>query len=273
MRIDYSPPKQSYVTSQSKPRPRKEPVGLFTGLIVITGLIAFAAGFGSGWFLSERSTKKAFQAAAEQSSLESSPKQTTAPVSPPAQPQPVPQPASQQPEAVAPPATPATPAAASPQLSFYKTLPGGQKSAFLGSGINSREERERQTLQAAIPSNVARRQQAAAVPPPKATPEKVATEEKQAPEKPASDEKTATEKPAVKARSGYTVQVASYNLRSEAEVMKNKLAGKGYNVIISESNQGNKGTWYRVRVGRKLEQEAARELAAKIGKGAIATPE
>ena len=38
MRIDYSPPKQSYVTSQSKPRPRKEPVGLFTSLIAIHNL-------------------------------------------------------------------------------------------------------------------------------------------------------------------------------------------------------------------------------------------
>ncbi len=271
MRIDYSPPKQSYVTSQSKPRPRKEPVGLFTSLIVITGLIAFAVGFGSGWFLSERSTKKGFQAAAEQNSLENTTNRTPVPAQP--QPQPAPQSIPQQPEATAPPTAPPMPAAASPQLSFYKTLPGGQKSAFLGSGINSREEREKQMLQAAIPSNVARRQQTAAVVAPKAAPEKAATMEKQAPEKPASGEKPATGKPAAKARSGYTVQVASYNSRAEAEAMRSKLAGKGYNVIISESNQGDKGTWYRVRVGRKLEQEAARELAAKIGKGAIATPE
>lgn len=276
MRIDYSPPKQSYVTSQSKPRPRKEPVGLFTSMIVITGLIAFAVGFGSGWFLSERSTKKAFQAAAEQNSLENSTKQATAPPQP-VQPQPAapatpPQPA--QPAEAASTTTPAPQTAPLPQLSFYKTLPGGQKSALLGSGINSRDEREKQPLQAAIPTNLARRQQAAAAPKP--TPEKVAAAESSAAEKPVSSDKPApSDRPTAattKAR-GYTVQVASYNIRAEAEAMKSKLVGKGYNVIISESNQGDNGTWYRVRVGRKLEQEAAKELAGKIGKGAIAIPE
>jgi cell division protein FtsN len=267
MRIDYSPPKQSYVTSQSKPRPRKEPVGLFTSLIVITGLIAFAVGFGSGWFLSERSTKKAFQAAAEQSSLESSPKQTPAPAPPSAQPQPAAPPSPQ----LAPGTAATGPAATTPQLSFYKTLPAGQKGALLGSGINN--ETGKQPLQAAIPANVTRRQHPAAAEAPKAAPEKSATVEKQAADKPAPEEKTVAEKQTAKVRSGYTVQVASYNSKAEAEAMRSRLAGKGYNVIISESNQGDKGTWYRVRVGRKLEQEAARELAAKIGKGAIATPE
>jgi len=43
--------------------------------------------------------------------------------------------------------------------------------------------------------------------------------------------------------------------------------------FISESNQGDKGTWYRVRVGRKLDQEAARELAGKLGKAALVIPD
>jgi cell division protein FtsN len=277
MRIDYSPPKQSYVTSQSKPRPRKEPVGLFTGLIVVTGLIAFALGFGSGWFLSERSTKKAFQAAAEQNSLESSPKQAPPPPQP-VQPQPqpaapaTPQQPAQQPAAGSTPQPAPQQTPPLPQLSFYKTLPGGQKSALLGSGINSRDEREKQPLQAAVPSNVSRRQQAA--PPQKALPEKGTPVDRLETDKPAGDKPATGDKQvsATKGR-GYTVQVASYNLRSEAEAMKSRLVGKGYNAIISEYGQGDNGTWYRVRVGRKLEQDAARELAGKIGKGAIAIPE
>ena len=32
-------------------------------------------------------------------------------------------------------------------------------------------------------------------------------------------------------------------------------------------------TWYRVRVGRKLDQEAAKELAGKLGKGALVIPD
>jgi len=69
------------------------------------------------------------------------------------------------------------------------------------------------------------------------------------------------------------VQVASFPLRSEAETMKGKLAAKGHKVTIVESNQGDKGIWYRVRVGRKLDQEAARELAGKLGKAAIVIPD
>lgn len=255
MRIDYSPPKQSYVnvTGQSKPRPRKEPVGKLTGLLVLTGLIAFSAGFGGGWFLSQQSAKKAFQAATEQSSLESAPKPAMAPPAPtPLQAEPAP------PAATPPPAAAeSSPAAAAPepQLSFYKTLPAGQKTNLMGSGVNAKEEK--QPLQAAIPSNVARKAQS---PPPA----------RQAPETPAAAEKPA---PVAREASGYTVQAASYSLKSEAEALRGKLAAKGYNAIINESNQGDKGVWYRVRVGRKLEQEAARELADKIGKGAIAVPE
>jgi cell division septation protein DedD len=70
------------------------------------------------------------------------------------------------------------------------------------------------------------------------------------------------------------MQLASFPLKSEAETFKSKMAAnKGYNVFISESHQGDKGTWYRVRVGRKLEQDAAKELASKLGKGALVIPD
>jgi len=42
--------------------------------------------------------------------------------------------------------------------------------------------------------------------------------------------------------SRFTVQVASFPLKPEAETLKSKLAGKGYDVFISESKQGDKGT-------------------------------
>jgi cell division protein FtsN len=70
-----------------------------------------------------------------------------------------------------------------------------------------------------------------------------------------------------------TVQVASFSLRSEAETLRSKLAAKGYNVTIVESFLGDKGTWYRVRVGKHLDPDAAKELAGKLGKGAIAIPD
>jgi hypothetical protein len=40
-----------------------------------------------------------------------------------------------------------------------------------------------------------------------------------------------------------------------------------------DSNQGEKGIWYRVRVGKRLDQEAAKELAGKLGKTALVIPD
>jgi cell division protein FtsN len=250
MRIDYSEPKKSYVTPQGTARPRKEPAGLFTTVLVVTGVITFIAGFGTGWFLSQKSAKKSFQAATEQSSLENTPKQEATPPKP-AQPiQPVSQSQQNSTTAQQQPAAPGT--TTEQPLSFYKTLPSGQKSNVLGSGINTTDDKAKQPLQAAIPANMIR---------PPAT---------ETPDKPTGTEKSAARHPE---GTSFTVQVASFPLKSEAETLKNKLAGKGYNVFISESHQGDKGTWYRVRVGRKLDQEAAKELAGKLGKSALVIPD
>lgn len=262
MRIDYSEPKQSYIGGQtSKARPRKEPTGLITTIVIVTGLLTFLAGFGTGWFFSQRSAKKSFQAATEQNSLENSPKQ--APAAPPAakqaQPPAQPAPATQQPQTAAATATaqaaPNGQTTPEPPLSFYKTLPSGQQSNVLGSGINSSDGKGKHPLQAAIPSNLTRKPQ---------------SDDSQ---NTAADKPAATEKAVAKPQnisSSFVVQVASYSLKSEAETLKNKLSAKGYNVTINESNLGDKGIWYRVRVGKKLDQEAAKELATKLGKGAIA---
>jgi cell division protein FtsN len=259
MRIDYSEPKKSYVTAQGSTRQRKEPTGRFTIVLVVTGVITFIAGFGTGWFLSQKSAKKSFQAATTQNSLENSPKKETVqppkpapPVQPPVQPQPqtpADPSAAQQPPA-------ATGTTAEPPLSFYKTLPSGQKSNVLGSGINTKDDRAKQPLQAAIPANMTK--------PPVADPQKPPAD------KPAGTEKVPARRPE---SSTFTVQVASFPLRSEAEALKNKLAGKGYNAFIAESHLGDKGTWYRVRVGKKLDQEAAKELAGKLGKSALVIPD
>jgi cell division protein FtsN len=150
--------------------------------------------------------------------------------------------------------------ATDPPLSFYKTLPSGQKSNTLGSGINTKEDKPAKLpLQAAMPTNVSK--------PTSSQPDETAQAQplKAAPTKPAN-----ASHPEV---SGHTVQVASFSLRSEAETLRSKLTAKGYNVGIVESHLGDKGTWYRVRVGKHLDPEAAKELAVKLGKGAIAIPE
>lgn len=243
MRIDYSAPKQSYVSGQNKPNARKESNRVFTPIVVITALICFISGYGAGWFFSQRSAKKAFQAAIEQNSLESSPKQAVS-AQPTVQPlQPTQQ---QQPPAEANSPQGAQGAANAPQpaLSFYKTLPSGQKSNVIGSGVNTAEEKAK---------------------PQQPVNKTVSPAAKSAP----------AGKQAAKAQesSGFAVQVASFSLKSEAEAVRSKLVNKGYNVSIVESNLAEKGIWYRVRVGRKLDHDAAKELAGKLGKGAMVIPD
>ena len=242
MRIDYSEPRQSSGSGSSgiSSGPRKAD-GSSSNLVVF-GIIAgfiFCTGFGTGWYFSQKSAKKAFRAAMEQQSLESTPKDTKK------QPdQPVQQPlqAAATPPAVVPavgkPAQQAAPTGQVP-LSFFESLPKGQKQTVLGSGINEK-------------------------------PKPTASPAPQPPQAPAP----ATKAPDTKAaNSGFLVQVAAFANKKEAENTKAKLAAKGYSAAISETNLNDKGTWYRVRIGRHLDKEAATEIAGRVGSGAKVLPD
>ncbi len=52
-----------------------------------------------------------------------------------------------------------------------------------------------------------------------------------------------------------------------------KVAARGLDAYIVESNVPDKGVWYRIRVGRHLEQAEANEAVKKAGKGAIVITE
>lgn len=265
MRIDYSEPKKSYTSAPVNPVRQRHDSPSTTSvpwlLLSIFLLLSFVTGFGSGWFFSQKAAKRSFQAAMEQKSLENSPYSSMKPgVSPPANVVPVVAPvppavASQQ-------SQPSNNSGSTPeaqQFSFYKNLPNGQKSTVIGSGINNKDDgKSKQALQAAIPSNVA----------PASVPEHLASP---------ANTKTASTSPVTPEKNiqgaGYSVQVASFPLRSEAEQSKNKLFAKGYGAYIVESNLGAKGIWYRVQIGKKMEQGTAKELAAKIGKGTLVIPD
>jgi cell division protein FtsN len=260
MRIDYSEPKKSCSSPQgSQNRPRKESSGGALIVAFITGILCLGIGFGSGWMLSQRSAKKGFKAAMEQQSLENSPQQAKAQPSPQHAVVPAP---TKQPQAGGsapqPAATGGTETEIDRPLSFYKTLPSGQKNNVMGSGINSKDDKPaKQPLQAAMPANITR-------PAPPQSDENAQKQPVQsAPAKPAGRQDSR----------GFTVQVASYSLKSEAETLRSKLAAKGYSVGIVETHLGDKGTWYRVRVGKRLDPDAAKELAEKLGKGAISVPD
>lgn len=260
MRIDYSEPRQSYGSVEHDSygggggRYREErPSSPRLMLLLIMLGIGFVGGFCVGWYFSQQAAKKSFRAAMEQQSLESSknPQKQPADAQPGSTAQSLPgqQPVSQfQNGPSAPSGSPAAgqqPQSAAPSgqvpLSFFENLPKGQKQAVLGSGINEKPK----------PAQPAAAQQPA-------TPAA-------APAKPADKAQAAT--------SGYLVQVASFSSQKEAEATRARLAAKGYSAAISEVRLPDKGIWYRVRIGRHLEKDAASEIAGRIGGGAKIVPD
>ncbi len=261
MRIDYSPPRRSATPPlpTGKQRSSSGSSVRFVMLLASLGLMLFGIGFGSGWYFSQQSTKQAFRAAMEQQSLESTPKEERVSSEPTPVVAPVPLAAPAQPvvaavpaQAPAPPqqkpAVPTTPTG--PPLSFYENLPSGQKNAVLGSGINERPK------PAATPAPPL---QPAIAPAPK----------------PAADPQTTADKPSATptAPVGWLVQVAAFSSQKDAETLKTKLAAKGYNASIMETHLNDKGTWYRVRIGRRMSKDAAQDIASRIGGGAKALPD
>ncbi len=249
MRIDYNEPRQSYGTPPSGLHGQRTSSSSIRrnliGLIILVA-IGFIAGFASGWYLSQKATKRAFRAAMEQQSLESSPKEVKK------QPEQLQQPSQMQQQQL--PSQSQTiqtaqvpaqqPQQASPTnqvpLSFFENLPKGQKQTVLGSGINEKAK--------TVPTTTSQ----PAKPQPPVVP------------KP-PDQKMANY--------GYLVQIAAFNSAKDAENTRKNLAAKGYSASIVETNLNDKGTWYRVRIGRHLEKEAASEIASRIGGGAKVLPD
>ena len=73
--------------------------------------------------------------------------------------------------------------------------------------------------------------------------------------------------PVASGRGAYSVQVASFKARHDAEHMKGVLSLKGFSVTIVPINHATKGNWFRVVVGpyanRTLAQNAQIDLAKR----------
>ena len=253
MVLDYSERKPV-----SKNRPRKQPVGMFVIILVTAVSMSFALGLLSGWVL----FKPARKAAQSQASF--SPDGTKgAPVSA------VPSAQRQNPEASA-------AKVAEPPLTFYETLPKGGK-AVIGSGLNPKKNESLPVPKPAAATPAAPHH--ASPPQMTASPAVKAEERKAQVQPPAGQAKKAASaspdtppQPAT-AAGKFCVQIASSQDKAEAEAIKARMAGKGFPVYVVESRIKDKGTWYRVKIGRHLTQQAAGELAAKAGKGALVVPE
>ena len=66
----------------------------------------------------------------------------------------------------------------------------------------------------------------------------------------------------------YTVNIASFRKRDRAQRLIKELEGKGYEAFVEEANIPQKGTWYRVAVGRFPSRKEALAFARELkGKG------
>ncbi|OGK86847.1 MAG: hypothetical protein A2050_02995 [Candidatus Rokubacteria bacterium GWA2_73_35] len=63
----------------------------------------------------------------------------------------------------------------------------------------------------------------------------------------------------------YTIQVAAYRARAQADALRERLAAAGHAVYVVEG-EGPGGVRYRVRVGTFATREAAQEAAARVAR-------
>lgn len=63
--------------------------------------------------------------------------------------------------------------------------------------------------------------------------------------------------PAVIARGSHVVQVGSFASAADAASLRQRLLDKGYPAFLAEANLGERGVWYRVRIGPYADADAA----------------
>lgn len=225
MALDYNQKKQV-----NKNRPRKRPVKLLLILIIGSIISLYGLGIATGWLVFRYLPQKTTLAPSGSAKPEDS---------------------AQSPPAPAPTAAKngASTQNKDPDLTFYYTLPKGDK-GVIGSGINNLPPQPTSKIAPAIADNSGQQQQRSA--------EKKETS--------AAGGTTSNKKT-------YTVQVAAYDEKADAQGLQAKLQKIGISSRVEEYSVPGKGTWYRVRSGSKLDKVDADRIAAKLGNNAILVAE
>jgi cell division septation protein DedD len=260
MALDYSPRKQ---VSRNRPKKRSTIPFLFLILGAISGV--YALGIVTGWLLFRDAGRKAPLIASNSAKTNESGK-------------------------ISEPSSSAKGAASAPSpggksnetpLTFYYTLPKGDK-GVIGSGVNLPRDESTVMAKRDVPppqTSTMKQQSGKSEQREGSTNTTVAEKEKTAKETkpPQTKDKPKDTLPAKQknelAKGGYSVQVGSYHDKNEAQDLRTSLEKNGFSARVIESSVPGKGILYRVRVGNRMEQEAASRLAAKVGKSAIAVPE
>ncbi|HEY6839381.1 MAG TPA: SPOR domain-containing protein [Geobacteraceae bacterium] len=233
----------------NKNRPKKRGNGLIVIVAVTALTVTFALGFGVGLTVGKASRKSvppAKPVAGDEAGKGGAP------------------------AAAPPPAATGNAGGVEPPLTFYNTLAKGNK-AVIGTGLNPQRPQEKPSESkpvppAASPQPAAEPKPAPAPPPPKPPEAATGVQKGNAAATPAD------KKPAA-AKGKFVVQVASYREKGEAAAIRDRLVAKGVSAYILESHVQDKGVWYRVRIGKSLSQQEAKDIATKVGKEALVIPE
>ncbi len=268
MVIDYSERRQV-----SKNRSKKQPVKLITLFITTVVLGIYSLGVVSGWFL-YKVVKKNPTTRAAAPTVEPKKKKNENSSSGAVQNQ-----------------NPGNAKTSDPPLTFYQTLPKGEI-VTLGTGLNPslnnkpgspvnappkvagakpRTQTEQQKEQFQKITNMEK--DSGAEPTPSGTKKPAERSVKKNAAASESANKTSASKDEENTKKKYIVQVASCNLKKEAEEIKSSLDRKGLPAYVVESKIPGKGVRYRVRLGNGLDRETAGKIASKAGGGAIVVPE
>jgi cell division septation protein DedD len=177
--------------------------------------------------------------------------------------------------------TPATPAAdagspqaegaAPPPVHFYEVLSGGREDAPVGAGqialrplplppppgVEGKSAASGTAKKAAAPARPMKQAQA----PAPATHAESRTESHAETQAKASAPAAAPAKAPAAPANGpkpYSLQVGSFSQRDGADKLADRLKDKGFDAYLVEVSLGDKGTWWRVRVGRFPTEYAAK---------------
>ena len=143
------------------------------------------------------------------------------------------------------------------KLTFYDQL-AKEESVPLGSGINL-PPKPPQSEKEAVPPISLPDQPIVKI----ATPATVSTIEE--PVSPVKESLTVL--PKVDPKGSYAVQVGSFTSVADAGVFKQRLLDKGFPAFVMEADLGQKGLWYRVRLGPYADADTAKsvqQLAEKM---------
>lgn len=139
------------------------------------------------------------------------------------------------------------------QLSFYEDL--AKDEAPLGSGINLPPEAEEPSAE--LPLDLQDQPLVEPATAPQESTDLAATEERPAPAAEQPPEAGESELPAATADGSHVIQIGAFQNAADAIALKQKMLDKEFPAYVMEADLGDKGLWYRVRLGPYADADMA----------------